>query len=318
MLDTFLYCVNAVVPVFAMVVIGKLLAAKDRLSDGFFRDLNGLVYKWLIPAVLFESIYTADLTSSFDLKLLLICFGGTFAVFLLSLLLARRFLPGPLAGSFSQGCFKGNYLLLAVPLIENILGADELTKALVIAPFMVIEFNFLGVLVFTICGERTDQPRGLRGFAQKLWVFVKNPFILAVLLALPFSLLQLRLPQLLAQPIAYIADMGTPIALIGVGGVMGMGMFRKTFRLALLSSLIKTVFVPLVMVLLSIALGLRGTELGIVTILYAAPAAANAYTTALELGGDADLAANNLVMTTAMSAVSIVLFMTALLRLGLV
>lgn len=301
-----------------MVVIGKLLAAKGRLADTFFRDLNGLVYKWLIPAVLFESIYAADLTSSFDWKLLLICFVGTFVIFLLSLLLARHFLPDSLAGSFSQGCFKGNYLLLAVPLIENILGAGELAKALVIAPFMVIEYNFLGVLVFTVCGEKKAGERGFRSLLRKIWVFVKNPFILAVLLALPFSLLHIRLPQLIYKPISYIATMGTPIALIGVGGVIELGMFKKTFRLSVLSTLIKTVFSPIVMILIAIALGLRGTELGIVTILYAAPAAANSYTTALELGGDADLAANNLLMTTALSAVVIVVFMTVLMQLGLV
>ena len=71
MLSTLIYCINAVVPVFVIIALGKLLSVKGGLGADFFKKLNRLVYLFLIPAILFESIYSADLYSSFDSGLIL-------------------------------------------------------------------------------------------------------------------------------------------------------------------------------------------------------------------------------------------------------
>ena len=51
---------------------------------------------------------------------------------------------------------------------------------------------------------------------------------------------------------------------------------------------------------------------------FGAPAATNSYTTAVELGGDGDVAAGNVLMSTALSLFTIVIFVTILMRTGLI
>ena len=44
-----------------------------------------------------------------------------------------------------------------------------------------------------------------------------NPMIIAILAALPFSLLGIKLPSVFEKPLAYLGQMSTPMALILIG-----------------------------------------------------------------------------------------------------
>lgn len=319
MLSTLLYCFNAVAPVFVIIAIGRLLAAKGDLKDEFFAKLNRLVYLFLIPAVLFEGVYEADLYSCFDGKLILFLCVGAAVLFLICSVLAARLYPDKrIAGSFLQGCCKSNYNLLAIPILGNLLGEAGMGSIMMAAPFLAFLYNLLGVLAFYRFGYGENGKTGLRRAGQILWGVVKNPAILGVLLALPFPLLRIRLPLLLERSIGYIADMGTPVALVCIGAVLNLEKLRRCWRPALLSAVIKVVISTLLAEILAVAMGFRGHALAIITVAFAAPTAANSHATAQELGGDGDTAASNVLLTTVLSLLTIVVLMTVLLRMGLV
>jgi predicted permease len=320
MFSTLLYCVNAVVPVFVIIALGKLLSYKGGLGEEFFRKLNRLVYLWLIPAILFESIYSADLYSVFDTGLILFIAAATIATFLFALIIGKGFLKDKRkAASFTQGCFKGNYMFLAVPILGNLLGGGYTDKIMMAAPFIVIVNNILAVLLFDLygCRDSGEHKGWFRRIADILWGLVKNPFILSVIIALPFPLLGIRLPQLIIKPISYIADVSTTVALIGIGGVFYFDKLKRDFKIILGSALVKTLLSPLLSVLAAIAMGFRGVELAIVTLAMCAPAATNSYSVAVTLGGDGDVAAGSVLLSTALSLFTIVIFTAALKYLGL-
>jgi predicted permease len=320
MLSTLIYCINAVVPVFVIIALGKLLSVKGGLGADFFKKLNRLVYLFLIPAILFESIYSADLYSSFDSGLILFIAAATVAAFLLAFILGKSLIKDKRkAASFTQGCFKGNYMFLAVPILGNLLGSEEMGKIMMAAPFIVIINNILAVLLFDFfgCKDGCAHKSFLRRLLDILWGLVKNPFILSVIIALPFPLLGIKLPQLIIKPISYIADVSTTVALIGIGGVFYFDRLKRDFKIIFSSALVKTLIAPLASVLIAIAIGLRGTQLAIITLAMAAPAATNSYSVAITLGGDGDVAAGSVLMSTALSLITIVIFTAALKYLGL-
>ncbi len=319
MLTTLLYCFNAVAPVFVIIGLGRLLAAKGKLPEDFFAKLNRLVYLFLIPAVLFEGVYEADLYSCFDGKLILfLCVGATLLFLICSVLAARLYGDKAVAGSFLQGCCKSNYNLLAIPILGNLLGEAGMGSIMMAAPFLAFLYNLLGVLAFYRFGCGKDGKTGLRRAWQIFCGVIKNPAILGVLLALPFPLLRIRLPLLLERSIGYIADMGTPVALVCIGAVLNLEKLRRCWKPALLSAVIKVVISTVIAVILAVLMGFRGHALAIITVAFAAPTAANSHATAQELGGDGDTAASNVLLTTALALFTIVIFMTVLLRLGLV
>ncbi|NMA37228.1 MAG: AEC family transporter [Papillibacter sp.] len=320
MLSTLIYCINAVVPVFVIIALGKLLSVKGGLGADFFKKLNRLVYLFLIPAILFESIYSADLYSSFDSGLILFIAAATVAAFLLAFILGKSLIKDKRkAASFTQGCFKGNYMFLAVPILGNLLGSEEMGKIMMAAPFIVIINNILAVLLFDFfgCKDGCAHKSFLMRLLDILWGLVKNPFILSVIIALPFPLLGIKLPQLIIKPISYIADVSTTVALIGIGGVFYFDRLKRDFKIIFSSALVKTLIAPLASVLIAIAIGLRGTQLAIITLAMAAPAATNSYSVAITLGGDGDVAAGSVLMSTALSLITIVIFTAALKYLGL-
>ena len=319
MLTTLLYCFNAVAPVFVIIALGRLLAAKGGLPEEFFAKLNRLVYLFLIPAVLFEGVYEADLYSCFDGKLIVFLCSGAVILFLICSVIAARLYPDrAIAGSFLQGCCKSNYNLLAIPILGNLLGEAGMGSIMMAAPFLAFLYNLLGVLAFYRFGHGQNGKTGLRRVGQILWGVVKNPAILGVLLALPFPLLRIRLPLLLERSIGYIADMGTPVALVCIGAVLNLEKLRRCWKPALLSAVVKVVISTVAAVALAVALGFRGHALAIITVAFAAPTAANSHATAQELGGDGDTAASNVLLTTVLALITIVIFMTILLRNGLV
>lgn len=319
MLSTLAYCFNAVAPVFVVIGLGRLLAAFSRLGDEFFAKLNRIVYNWLIPAVLFQGVYTADLYTDFDGGLILLICVSITVMFLLSVLAGKAFFRDPaVGGSFSQGCYKSNYMLLALPILGNLLGDGHMGKAMMAAPFLAALYNLLAVVGFYLFGFEKGKRSGLGRVWQIVWGVLKNPTIVAVLLALPFALFRFRMPVVLERSVMYVSDMGTPVALVGIGAVLSLEKLRRTFRAAFWSAFFKVFVSTAVMVVLSALLGFRGDALAIITVAYAAPTAANSYATAQAMGGDGDTAANSTLLTTLFSLVAIVLFMTALIRMGLV
>lgn len=315
--ESFIYCFNAIIPLFLMIFLGRLLVWKGGVPRSFVDILNDLVYKWLIPASLFRRVYQADLYAAFDGKLILFTVGGTAFLFFAGWFIGAKVFGHGQGASFAQCCFRGNYTLMAIPLMEGLLGSSEIVKASVMAPIAIVLYSVLAILGFTIEGSEKGQGI-LRKIGNILLSLIKNPFIIAVIIALPFSIFQIQLPQVIFKPIDYLATISTPVAMIGIGGVLTTQKLRENWGPSLAAALAKTIIAPLLMLPLAIWLGFRGTELGIITVLFSTPVAVNAYSTAKAMGGNGDMTANAVLFSTVISACSLVFSMTLLMELGLI
>jgi len=317
LVESLVFCLNAILPIFIMIVLGKLLARWGGADKSFMSKLNAFSFKWLIPAMLFLNIYDSDIRTAFDPKLLIFSFSGTVAMFLISWVLSARLLPRGKVASFTQACFRGNYNLMAIPLVTGLLGADMLPKALVMSPVFIALYNVLSVTIFTLYAKDAAKT-GLRRVGAVLFGIIKNPFMIAMFLALPFSIFDISLPVLIHKPIEYMSDMATPVALIALGGSLTIKSLKENFPVSLTAAAVKTIITPLIMVPLAIFLGFRGVDLGIIAILFSTPMAVNCYAMAVELGGDGELTSGAILLSTILSVVSLVSTMTLLMHFGLV
>jgi hypothetical protein len=191
-------------------------------------------------------------------------------------------------------------------------------KVMMMAPVIVVVNNVLAVLVFYLFGCSGSGNTGLRRALDILWGLMKNPFILSVIVALPFSLAGVRLPAAIDKTIGYIASTSTPVALIGIGGVFTLDRLKGGMKLIFFSALTKTLLSTALIIAAAVLSGFRGVELAIIAVAFGAPTATNSYTTAVELGGDGDVAAGVVLTSTALSLITIVSFTTILLHIGLI
>jgi hypothetical protein len=117
--------------------------------------------------------------------------------------------------------------------------------------------------------------------------------------------LGLRLPGWLLQSVAILGQMALPLALLCIGGTLVVMPLRGKRTPAFTASVLKVALLPLLGWPLGRWIGLSLDELRITLLFLACPTAAASFTLAGKLGGDEALAASCVVVSTALSILSI-------------
>ena len=150
----FLYSFNTVAPLILVVAVGFLLKKLRMVDDAFISKANKVCFQVAFPLQLFHNIYAADFGAEFRVKLVLFTLLGVLATAILLCLVTPRFLKNrPTCGAFIQGVFRSNFLLLGLPLAINLFGADHVASISMLLPFVIMEFNFLAVVILTLFQE---------------------------------------------------------------------------------------------------------------------------------------------------------------------
>ena len=76
MFDNFIVAVSAVVPMFCLMSIGAFVKFQKWLSDDELNHMNRMVFRVFFCCMMFYSIYTTELATSFRPNLMLLGAGG--------------------------------------------------------------------------------------------------------------------------------------------------------------------------------------------------------------------------------------------------
>jgi predicted permease len=298
MLANIAFSLNCVLPFFLLILLGSSLAGSKLAPRGFFKLGNTFVFRVSLPVQLFLTVaetVSTDGATSFLLYALAITVGSFCLIWLVTELCWKE---KALVGTLVQGAFRGNFVLLGIPLAKAVLGGEAERVAAFATIGVVIGYNALSVFVLLA--------RGSSGKRQGPWHILgnaaRNPLIVGALLGLPLMLLDIGIPYILSETLHYVAQIATPLGLLSIGGSLNLADATARLKPALYSSAIKVVLLPLVAVGLSVLLGYRGPELLVLLVLTASPAAVSSYAMAVEMGGDGPTASNILIMTTFSSA----------------
>jgi predicted permease len=302
-----------VVPIFLVVLVGWA-ARKARVVTSEYSEISTrLVFLTCMPALVFDSIYASDFKNLFSLRLPLFIIVATFAMavilWLVAPLVSRE---RPVRGSFIQGGWRSNFVILTIPIIANVYGDEGRAVASVLVAFTMPFYNILSVLVLS-ANSRGQKPGGLR----LLGSIATNPLILAVVLALPFPLLGIRLPPAVLKVVGYLSDAALPLSLIAIGAdIAGRRLGGNRLPLAV-ATLFKVVLTPAFFLLGGLALGLETREVGIAALIGGAPTAIATYAMAKGMDNDGDLAADIILATTVSSSLSLVVLLFILREIGI-
>lgn len=318
MLNNLLYSVNAVVPIFVIVLLGRILKSAKFLSAQFFAESEKFVFKVALPCMLFLEVASADPDTAFDGKLILYCVCGIIGTFLTLTLLIPLFLKdNAKRGSFIQGVYRSNFAILGVPLATNMFGDSGARTIAMVMPFTIFLFNALAVIVLSVFAPQEKKlPTG-----ALLWKIVKNvitnPLIIAVILGIPF-MLGLPMPTIMTKSVTYLSNATMALSLMALGANCSKESIQGKFRLSLSAALLKTTAMPLVMVTIAVLLGFRNEQLGTVLILFGAPTAISSYIMAKGMGADHELAGQIILFSTLLCVLTLFLFIFLLRTFALI
>ncbi|MCL2360268.1 MAG: AEC family transporter [Defluviitaleaceae bacterium] len=312
-MNHFLFSINAVAPLFAVLFLGYILKKTGFLSDGFVATGNKVVFYVALPASLFMSVYTVDVGELLDLRFAAFAVGVSLVGFIGIWAISAFFIKDkPALGAFAQGAFRGNFAFLGMPLLINLAGEVGEARAALIMAFVLPVYNVCTVLILAATsgnGKKVELKSILRTIAT-------NPFIIAILLAFGIQLLNIEIPFAVARTIGYPANMATALALICLGAGMSFQGFDSKFKYALIASLVKVIVLPIIFVAAGYMMGFRGHDIAAILILGGIPSAIAGYAMVVQMGGDRYIAGTIVVISTFLSAFTLTAFIYMLRVFG--
>ena len=304
---------EAVAPIFLMMMLGYCMRLWRLGTKAVFDGINKLIFWVFLPVLLFHNTYQSSLADALDAKLIAFSVVGILVVFAFGygavFFLSKE---NPKRGVMLQGFFRSNVAFLGVPLATYICGEQALGCASVTVAIVVPLVNVLAV----ICLERFRHGKiNLLSIGKGI---LKNPLLIGCALGLLFSSLEWKLPSLLEGVVADVAGVATPLAMIVLGAgfaFKGLGKHKKEL---VVTAFAKLVLIPLAAVTLAALLGYRDISLVTILCIFGTPIAVASYAMASQMGGDAELAGQMVVVTSAFCSFTLFLFIFALSALRLI
>lgn len=302
---------NAVLPMCLVMALGYGTRRLGWIRREEISAINKIAFRIFLPCLLYYNVYCSDLSGSFDPLLMAYAVGGVLLTFGLSLgytLLTEK-LPER-RGVMIQGMFRSNYVIMGIPVATALLGADQLGTVSILIAVVVPLFNMLSVVVLEVF--RGQKPKPLHILGQ----IAKNPLVIGSVLGILTLAAGIRLPHILEQTIQNISAIASPLQLFLLGAFFQFSGL-KTYRRELVTvSAAKLIVAPGLFLGLGALLGFRDVAFVSLIGVFASPTAVNSFTMAQQMGGDAELAGDIVVITSAMSILTMFLWIFLFKSLG--
>ena len=315
-MDSFLLSFNLVFPMFLLLATGKLSRKTNLLTSESTDRLNALVFKIFLPVSIFKNVYNSSVSDVFDKKLIAFGIISVTLCFLLLILLTSGCKNRKSRGVLIQGIYRSNFLIFGLPVAESFYPDGSLSgKASVLIAIIVPLFNGLAVIALEMFKE--NKQSGMKTFLNIL----KNPLIIGS--ALGFVALFLKeagflLPDAVYKTVSDLSAAATPLALIALGASLDFSKIKGESKYLIWGLLGKLVLSPAVFIGAAVLLGFRDRELAIILSMFASPASVSSYTMAQQMGADDDLAAELVVIGTAVSLITVFLWVSLMASSGLI
>jgi predicted permease len=292
----------SIAPIFLMIVLGHALRRGGIPNTEFWNLNDKLVYWVLMPCLLFYKTSTITLTLDFIGTYATVIVGAFACAAAFGLISARLAgLSAPIASSVLQGSARHN-TFIALAVAERVYGTDGLTLAALVTAILIPVTNLSLVPIMVAMLRQSGEKGYIRPILRDLG---RNPLLISVGLGFAFNLSGLGAVPILHETCQILGAAALPIVLMCVGANIRLRAMQTSTVPVILSTLGKMAVFPLMIVVLSQALGLSSLEMHVALLFGAAPTASAAYTLARQLGGDAPLMAAIVTIQTALSFVTL-------------
>lgn len=314
----FIFSLNTTMPIFLVMVIGWALKQIGMLNDNFVTVANKFNFKVTLPFMLFRDLAGVDIRADFDLKFVLFCAISSSICFWTIWGCTKLFLKDKnLRGAFVQASFRSSAAVMGLAFINNIYGSSAMGPMMIIGAVPLYNIYSVLVLVFEAQTEEGEQ-RDTGKLKEACINILKNPIILSIFLGVAVAFLEIDFPVIVDKTVNSVAQMATPLALIGLGaGYEGRKALAK-MKPTLWASAIKLVIQPLIFIPIAAYMGFTGEKMIAILIMLAAPATPSCYIMAKNMKNDGVLTASIVVMTTLLAAFTLTGWIYLLKVLGLI
>jgi len=285
-------------PDFSLILCGYLVCRYTALNRTVWQQVESLVYYFLFPVLLFQSIVKSPLDLGAASSL--IAAGLIMGVLGIALAYSLPYLPWlgahidrrEHAGS-AQVAFRFNSFI-ALALAERLAGAEGLLLIAVLIGVCVPLFNVGAVW-----------PMARHANSGFLGALVRNPLIIATASGLVANLLGLHIPVWMDPTLNRIGAASLALGLMAAGAGMQFGKLARAKTLAVALLAIRHLLIPLIAWGLSWVFRLSPVQTTVLLAFSALPTASSCYVLAARMGYDGAYVAGLVTLSTLLGMFSL-------------
>ena len=282
--------------------LGYLLKTLKVADKKGFNTINKLVFKIFLPVLLFYNIYKTDVGNVFDIKLIGFSAVGIILIFTVGYFIAIICTKdNSKRGVMLQGFFRSNFAILGVPIVGYICGEESGGLASMMVAVVVPIFNVLAVIAL----ERFNGAKNKVDYTRLLKGIITNPLIIGCLFGIVFFLLGIKLPSILEKSVKDVSNIATPLSIIVLGSEFEFSAVKGFLKELLITVGARLIIVPLIMLGAAVMLGFSGEALACILVTFGSPVAISSFAMAQQMGGNEQLAAQIVVLSSALCLITL-------------
>ena len=311
-MENFLVCLNAVAPVFLLMVVGYVAKCLGYFNRDDVKKLNKFLFNMFMPVLMFDNIYNSDLSSAIRPRLLLYAVLAVLAAFFLGIVVANLAVKDrSQKGVIVQGVYRSNFVIIGIPIVWSLMGVVDMGPVAILLAVVIPLYNVLAVIILEYYNGEKPEP------GKMLLDILKNPLIIGAVLAVLALLARVRLPGVILNVTGQITRAASAFLLVLLGAFFQFDGLKRHPRELVLMCVFRLVVTPGIFLTLAAALGFRGVEFAALIGIFASAMATSTFPMAQQMGGDAELAGEGVVATSALCSFTLFLWCLLFKNLGL-
>ena len=312
-MDDFLFALNTVLPLLSLMTVGWFCRRIGLLKEQLVKDVNQLVFRVFLPVNLCYSVMNTPYDTPVSGLAFLLIPGLLLVQFgLLFLLVPRLEKDRRKIGVMIQAMGRANYAFFGIPLVAMLFPGEDTSLAALLVTVTVPIYNLMSVIALCVYGQ------GEIKVGRIVLNILKNPLIISSLLGFALWLLRFQPPAFLKTTMSDLSKIATPLALFTLGGAIQFASAKGHLRQLAIVVPWKLFIGPLLLLAVCVLAGMRGIALACAFIAFGAPVAVSSYPMAQTMGGDGELAAECVAVTSTLCIVSTFLFVYVMKSTGLI
>lgn len=302
-LSSFIFAAESVIPLFFLILAGILLKKFNWIDDKFIKTGSKIVFYLSLPALLILRIGSLDASILLTWNEIFLTVGISIGLTLLTWFIGGPFLSLNQKGPFVQGSYRGNMAIIGMAIAFSVLGDIGVQKVAMFVAILMPLYNILAAIVLTIpAAKMGDQEVNAGHLAlSTLKKIITNPLIISVSIGFLIFFLNIELPGVITKPLTYLTNLVLPLALICIGGGIDFSHLKSSLLATSIATIIRVVIAPIIAFVLCRILQVDSISTVVIIIVMGAPTAISSYPMTRVIGGDHELSANIVALTTLMA-----------------
>ncbi len=312
-MSNLIFSLNATLPLFIMMVVGYVLKHMKFIDDHGSNQMNRLVFRVFLPALLFMDLAKEDFKAIWDGELILFCFVVTILSIGIAILVSLLDKDKRERGEIIQGAYRSAAATLGIAFMLNIYDSATAVALMIIGSVPLYNITAVIVLSITAQGENGSSNKLIK---KTLYNVITNPIILSIVAGLLWSLLGLPIPTIMNRSVTYLANLASPLALIVLGSEFEFKAAGKKIKEIVAVSFTKLILLCMIFLPVAISLGFRDEKLVAILIMLGSGTTSSSFIMAKNMGHEGVISSSVVMITTLLMSFTMTLWLFILKSMG--